>query len=860
VESKSACRKNFLSSNLECMRYFLAEKVATRLEKEGPGAEVKGEEVFMQPDMIKAEMRDYQLNGLNWMIGMHRKNAGMILGDEMGLGKTLQTISLLCHLKETNKYSGASLVICPLSVLYSWCDEIDKWAPGLKYLRLHSSSSEERAVQKDRFTKTGFEYDVVITTYEMAKNPVLSSLFARWHFNYLVLDEGHKIKEHTSQVSMAMRRIHRENSLILTGTPLQNNLTELWSLLSFLYADVFTASDAFSDAFDIGKKAIKSHVLEMAHALLDLFMLRRLKDQVEKLLPPKVETKVICPLSKTQVFWYKSLLMKDISYLANISNADGIKPGTIQKLNNLVMQLRKCCNHPFQFEDAEGDIESTTLEKLIAASGKLAVLDKLLMDLFIKKHRTLLFSQFTKTLDIIEDYCCLRGWKYCRFDGGTARAMRNLAMKKFNAKGSDIFIFLMSTRSGGMGLNLQTADTCILFDSDWNPQSDIQAMARTHRIGQTKIVHVYRMITGGTVEERIVERAEKKLYLDRMVNGNSLHSATETETLESGSVLISTLKFGCSAVFDSGAGSQNNLPTKEEIALITDRMRQEDFSLGKLQGGQTKTTDTFDAHTELTATTKFAGVDFKALMDAQSRLNNTKEPRGVMRKIMQDWSQIIHGKRQRKSRLTMVQGIGSGYGSRFVPVLSSNNYGMEGECSVYDRELIRHKPLTTPEKQRKKKKEFTHDSFCFVCGYGGSLVCCPQCPNCMHLKCAGLTDAKDLQSCSHHRCTMCQKSISAAGGLLFPCQACPIAYCEDCLPNDDSVTLIGRCERFEKLGYSDPRYEFIHCSSECEEYSKRYHGWKEKNSEVVECPEEIDVGYAFGSGRIEEVAGDNGAA
>lgn len=159
-------------------------------------------------------------------------------------------------------------------------------------------------------------------------------------------------------------------------------------------------------------------------------------------------------------------------------------------LNNLVMQLRKCCNHPFLFEGAESSIEETTIANLIAASGKLAVLDKLLRSLFLKGHRTVIFSQFTKVLDILDDYCNMRGWKYCRFDGSTARAKRNYIINKFNAPESEDFVFLMSTRSGGMGINLQTADTCILFDSDWNPQPDIQAMARVHRIGQTKTVHV----------------------------------------------------------------------------------------------------------------------------------------------------------------------------------------------------------------------------------------------------------------------------------------------------------------------------------------------------------------------------------
>ena len=179
---------------------------------------------------------------------------------------------------------------------------------------------------------------------------------------------------------------------------------------------------------------------------------------------------MICPLSTTQTFWYKGLLLKDIDALVRAETGEGGSVSAHQKLSNLIMQLRKCCDHPYLFAGAEVDIDETTCEDLVAASGKLSVLDMLLRSLFQKDHRVVLFSQFTSVLDVIEDYCRMRGWKYCRFDGSTPRAKRNFTVKQFNAPDSEFFIFLMSTRSGGMGLNLQSADTCILFDSDWNPQ------------------------------------------------------------------------------------------------------------------------------------------------------------------------------------------------------------------------------------------------------------------------------------------------------------------------------------------------------------------------------------------------------
>ena len=314
---------------------------------------------------------------------------------------------------------------------------------------------------------------MVISTYEMCKAATLRHFWLRQQFNLLVLDEGHRIKGHENQTAQAVRRIKSEMRLLLTGTPLANNLVELYSLLNFLAPDVFTTSEPFAEAFDLTLNVVDPVRLEQAHHLLKAFMLRRLKDEVEKLMPKKIETKVICPLSNMQIWWYKAVLLKDINLLTRGNDAKV----NSKSLANLIMQLRKVCIHPFLFPDTE-DPDSTSLEELIGASGKLTVLDKLLRSLYEKGHRVVLFTQFTSVLDILEDYANMRGWNALRFDGGTARAKRNYVVNSFNAPGSDKFLFLMSTRAGGMGLNLQTADTCILFDSDWNPQPDIQSMAR----------------------------------------------------------------------------------------------------------------------------------------------------------------------------------------------------------------------------------------------------------------------------------------------------------------------------------------------------------------------------------------------
>jgi SWI/SNF-related matrix-associated actin-dependent regulator of chromatin subfamily A member 5 len=413
--------------------------------------------------------------------------------------------------------------------------------------------------------------DAILTTYDMLKAKGVAQFFTRKPFRYVVLDEGHIIKNEETGIAQACRALKSYSKVILTGTPLQNNLHELWALLNYLYPEYFEESDLFDSGFNIGANSVvDKSILLKCNVLLQKFMLRRLKAEVEKLMPKKVETQVQCPLSTMQVHWYKSLLMKDMSLLAKLQaqvngdKDDGQSTGNnYKRLSNLIMQLRKVLNHPYQFDGAEVDPSTTTLADLVGHSGKLAMLDKLLVELYKNGHRVCIFSQFTRVLDIINDYCDMRGWKYSRLDGSTGRSKRSYIVDRFNTPQSEEFLFLMSTRAGGMGLNLQSADTVVLFDSDWNPQPDIQAMARVHRIGQKKTVHVYRLVCSGTVEERIVQRAQKKLYMDRMVNSTEVSRMTQSvkeeateEEQENGGLgmaeLLDSLTFGSDAVFGSG--------------------------------------------------------------------------------------------------------------------------------------------------------------------------------------------------------------------------------------------------------------------------------------------------------------------
>mmetsp|Transcript_32092 Transcript_32092/g.59281 ORF Transcript_32092/g.59281 Transcript_32092/m.59281 type:complete len:1243 (-) Transcript_32092:257-3985(-) len=860
VGEDNANRMNFMTNHQEALAPFIDGKVRNHLFKNKSKATPEPTNVSVlgsQPDMVITTLRDYQLIGLDWMSKMHARGMPFILGDEMGLGKTLQTIALICHLKESDPtFSGPSLVICPLSVLYSWCNEVKKHAPGLKHFRFHASDPKERESQKVTMLQHILDYDIVITTYEMAKNPLVVSLIRSTYFNLCVLDEGHVIKSLKSQVSESVRKIHSRGRVILTGTPMQNNLVELYAILNYLYPQYFTTPDKFESAFNITLNQIDPTMLLKANKLLKLFMIRRLKDEVEKLMPKKIETKILCPLSSSQIFWYKGFLMNEIDSLVKLTEEGSEAAGKHTMLRNLIMQLRKICLHPYLFDFAEGnEKENTTVEELVATSGKLAVLDKLLMSLFKNGHRTCIFSQFTSMLNILEDYCILRGWRYCRFDGGTPRAQRNHIINRFNAPGSDVFIFLMSTRSGGLGINLQTADTCILYDSDWNPQPDLQAMARVHRIGQTKTVHIYRMLSAGTVEERIVERAEKKLYLDQMVNrGISNRDMDEEGTSLSTSELLASLKFGSNAVFSSS----NDMPTESDVEKVTDRNRSEESSGGRLTGGVTNTASDFDKDKELTDTRQFCGVDFRKLREEKDAKLNGKGPKSkFLDKLKQDWKEgqtgesekeMGKGKRARKSRLIQVEGKGSGYGTKTVPVLAMNDYDLlSGEPSAWGRET---KKVAFVPKEKKMVEKFTHQDFCQMCGDGGVLIECPRCPISVHSDCCGI-ELSEFQCCTHHNCVLCSKNAEGAGGLIYRCQSCPNAYCPDCLPNEPYRYLGMDIPRFEKLGFSgNARYFYIHCSKQCEEVAKAEFGFKLDESKP-RCPPSLDVAYAFGKDALD---------
>ncbi|SPO27979.1 related to proliferation associated SNF2-like protein [Ustilago trichophora] len=684
-----------------------------------------------QPKLVTgAKMREYQLDGLEWLISLYENGLNGILADEMGLGKTLQTISFLAHLREKGVW-GPFLVVAPLSTINNWVLEFERFTPDIPALMYHGDP-EERRTLRDRHLRMPRDkekqkdFPIVVTSYELVIRD--RKWLANYPWKFIVVDEGHRLKNLNCRLIRELKTYRSANRLILSGTPLHNNLAELWSLLNFILPDIFDDLATFETWFDFSdiheeqgqsrilSKENSTQVITQLHEILKPFLLRRLKNDVETDLPPKKEYLLYAPLTELQKELYNSVVSgqirrwllerktglpwsviqeilddpdgintasssapttrigsadqsrdqsphpwtiatkrKDIHTKLNTEEepeeepsqeeppqkrgrgrprkSETVKPSvngqqnereeSLQKrgrgrprknepieesrsssadyhqnfgedtasgtstprrltnrrakrgvdyqiddlnddkyfdkleaelhrkplqltaaqaerqgklysireaqkqiknmhLENVVMQARKICNHPFLFDWPIDQDSGTFLvnKDLINASGKMLMLNRLLDELFQRGHKVLIFSQFTTMLDIIEEWANeFKGFKTCRIDGSTAQEDRRAQMKSFNEdKGSDgCNLFLLSTRAGGLGINLVAADTVIFYDSDWNPQMDLQAQDRVHRIGQTRPCLIFRLVSASTVEERILKRAGNKRKLEALV-------------------------------------------------------------------------------------------------------------------------------------------------------------------------------------------------------------------------------------------------------------------------------------------------------------------------------------------------------
>ncbi|PBC26249.1 ATP-dependent helicase brm [Apis cerana cerana] len=481
--------------------------------------------------MVNGKLKEYQIKGLEWLVSLFNNNLNGILADEMGLGKTIQTIALVTYLMEKKKVNGPFLIIVPLSTLSNWVLEFEKWAPSVVVVSYKGSPAGRRAIQSQmRATK----FNVLLTTYEYVIKD--KGVLAKLQWKYMIIDEGHRMKNHHCKLTQVLNTHYlAPHRLLLTGTPLQNKLPELWALLNFLLPSIFKSCSTFEQWFNApfattGEKVELNEeetilIIRRLHKVLRPFLLRRLKKEVESQLPDKVEYIIKCDMSGLQKVLYKHMQSKGV-LLTDGSEKGKQGKGGAKALMNTIVQLRKLCNHPFMFQAIEekycehvGTQGSGVITgpDLYRASGKFELLDRILPKLKATNHRVLLFCQMTQLMTIMEDYLSWRGFMYLRLDGTTKAEDRGDLLKKFNDPGSEYFLFLLSTRAGGLGLNLQAADTVIIFDSDWNPHQDLQAQDRAHRIGQKNEVRVLRLMTVNSVEERILAAARYKLNMDEKV-------------------------------------------------------------------------------------------------------------------------------------------------------------------------------------------------------------------------------------------------------------------------------------------------------------------------------------------------------
>ncbi|CAO3689680.1 unnamed protein product [Rhizopus microsporus] len=531
-----------------------------------------------QPALVTGGvLRDYQLAGVEWLISLWENGLNGILADEMGLGKTLQTISFIAHLKSM-KVAGPYLIVAPLSTLANWVNEFKRFTPTINVLLYHGTKEERQHMINRKMSKkkeTAFEFPVIVTSYEIVMND--RKYLQRYNWKYIVVDEGHRIKNMNCRLIRELKSYASANRLLLTGTPLQNNLAELWSLLNFLLPDIFDDLDMFqswqSGQDRIIKEEEEDKIVTSLHTILKPFLLRRLKTDVEHSLPKKKEYLLYAPLTQPQKNLYDAIIKRDLrdyllkrkislpdkeqqdrratktidykeksdrQYFAELEKKNdaqssqeeseaklkraefesAVKQVNSLHLQNLVMQLRKVCNHPFLFDwPLDPKTNAPVLNNDLAAqSGKVLLLDRLLTALFERGHKVLVFSQMTKMLDILEDWATdIKGWKICRLDGSVPQESRRQQIEEFSDPKSDTMLFLLSTRAGGLGINLTAADTVVIFDSDWNPQIDLQAQDRVHRIGQTKPVLIYRLVAAKTVEAKILEKATAKRRLEKLV-------------------------------------------------------------------------------------------------------------------------------------------------------------------------------------------------------------------------------------------------------------------------------------------------------------------------------------------------------
>ncbi|KAF2703558.1 hypothetical protein K504DRAFT_495383 [Pleomassaria siparia CBS 279.74] len=894
-------------------------------------------ELTEQPEGVTATMKPYQLSGLSFLVHLYNNGFSGILGDEMGLGKTLQTLSLFQYLEEQDEKAGVSseelrpyLVICPLSVLRSWVSEAQRWVPQLKVLAMHGPVNERARLQrvalgmedmhgnetrrsKNRKAsrKAGLNvskfptedrshdsYKIIVTTYETYQTE--QNWFKRsFVWRYVVLDEGHKIKSSVTQISTSLKNISAEYRLILTGTPLQNNLVEMWALLAWLYPDVFTENtgNLFRESFDLNRGKVNTRTMNDARSLLELIMLRRMKDSpgVDLNLPEKEEVLLYVPLTPMQRFWYTRLLTRVDDSILNDLFADGktkekdalqqekheedmwakmekledatdavdleklgeweettaIMRQAIEKeqasnepkqawkkLMNLVMQLRKCCSHPYLLPGAIPDPYYLG-DHVIRASGKFILLEKLLRhSIFEQGKKVLIFSQFTNTLNCCEDLLTLlgdhgKGFKFVRLDGSTASARRNLNIRMLNDPKSEYKVMLLSTRAGGLGINLTSAEDVIFLDEDWNPQITLQAEARAHRIGQTKKVTIYKLCTQGTVEEQMLGRIRKKLYLStkitesmRTVHGETPKAKGRSSNNEdmpamNTSQLKSLVRRGAQTLSHPEINVTEMLSWDLDTMLHKCRDKPSDPKANPDAVASEVDEEKWLSVMERVECAVFDGKRYQRQIEKTSTANPDILPESISRE----------DRRKGKNTTVMIDGF----------AISKESLN----CADWEAvPTFAGKDPRLADVKREKRRELQHEDHCLVCfedSEAGYMVNCKSCPRAYHYDCLepefrGKVSGLNGFFCPQHQCVDCGKKTTDAGGLIYRCRFCERGYCEDCLQWDNAELVGENLPEFEMLGEGSTAGGFYVKCSGCVESVK-------DDEDKKEWLESLEVSY-----------------
>ena len=632
-----------------------------------------------QPDFIKSgELYDYQLKGLNWLAYSWHESNNVILADEMGLGKTVQTSWFLSYLMNVHSISRPFLIWVPLSTLHNWQRELSKWLPNAYVVVLYGNRNSRKIVFEKDYNMNNSDlkhirkFNILLVTYEVVLQEQSTLLKTTWRA--IIIDEGQRLKNMKSKFYEKTSKLDCEFRVLLSGTPLQNNFDELLNLWRFISPEKF--NDSFnSELRELFNQSLlaksrkdhsyKSHhdqlkyseqdveketdLVNTLHKHLGWHLLRRRKKDVLKSLPKKKEVLISTYLTKRQRQIYKLIFMKNYEALTFLEkNSNKKTQVSLKSATNILMYLRLWWNHPFlltrKFNPGikSGDSlneqteEEITLDDIVNSSGKMKVLNQMLPKLLSEGHKILIFSQFKLMLNIIEDYLVQKDMKYLRLDGDTKSFMRQRIIDIYNKEDSQYKVFILSTRAGGLGINLHTADTIFIIDSDFNPHNDLQALSRAHRIGQKNNVLIFRLVSRSTWEEKLIETAQHKLLLgglyvqrDKRVKSLDAENSKNSITIEA-KEMDQVLKYGVNVIFkESDDDSYNDKDfTEEEINELLDRDKHFQEELDKVDDESNEIDDYFSA--------------FKvAQMKDKAEGHKVEEKKAESPQNQQSWREII---------------------------------------------------------------------------------------------------------------------------------------------------------------------------------------------------------------------------